>query len=154
MDDARPWILWWILVFAANLAVPMLFASSLIAGNGALGIVAGMLCLLGVSIVVQLQLPHMVKWARRAGIVIAVSQVLPILQILAGEIGIEIATSLRLSKEMNADEIDAMAYPPMFFSAAFVATIVTGAILLIAVAVVSILLKMLFDGKSITQSHL
>ena len=149
--DTSPWILRWTVIFAVNLAVPTLLASSLIEGTGAFGIVAGMLFLLGGSIAVQLQFPHMVKWAQHAGVVVAVSQFLPILHIVAGDIGIGVATSLRLLSERSADDMDRMVYPPMYFAAALVATIVTGAILLLAVAVLSVLLKLVFGGGSDTR---
>lgn len=139
------WALWWSLIFSVNLVVPALFASGLLEDGGHLGVVVGVLILLAISIPVQMRFPRMIKWTRLAGLIVAMSQLLPMLHIIAGSIGIGVATSLGFLRELTVDEQDYMFSPPMSAPAALVTTLVTGAILLFAVAVLALLLKTIMD---------
>ncbi len=141
------WLVLWIFVFVANLLMPVFFAWTVLEDGGGSGVLLGTALLLGISIVVLIQFPRLIRWTRIGGIVVAVSQLFPLLQIVAGSIGIGSAEIVGAARKLTPEEQDFLIAPPLGFAAALVTTLVTGAVLLLVVLAFSLLLMFVFENR-------
>lgn len=128
-----PMIAAWIVVFHANLPVPLLFGVMFTHKAGRWGIIVAILILLTLGAFV-------VSWSRRGGLavvvggwIVATSQFWPLLQFYAGIVGLSVAHGE--GKKGPSDREDEMG--------GFIATILTGGILItVALAIGAALLLM------------
>ena len=116
----------WVLVFAINLPVPMLFGASIVGGVGWAGVLLGMVSILAVTIFMHRISVSLMRIIWTGGIATAASQLFPVPHVLAGSIAIELVRVLGL---LDRDPL--MGVKLESTATAFVITLVTGGILLL-----------------------
>ena len=136
----------WTAVLAANMIVPMMFAKGMSSvGEGAhigMGLAVGLLWLIGdLAGVRSLRIRRALTWG---GAAVALSQALPILQVVAGVVGLGLVRRLF---RLRGDEFGFIA-GKMPESAVFLATFLTGGLLFFAAYVAGLILLPLVPGGS------
>jgi hypothetical protein len=129
----------WALVFLGNLFVPLLFGWGMTGDGGHIGIV--------LAILLMWCLGHRVVDSYRTirgplltgGLCVGLSQVVPSIQFAAGMVGVGIAS--RMFHDGPPGHDPDIAFPHLTEAGAFVATLLTGAMLMIAAALVGLLLR-------------
>jgi hypothetical protein len=129
----------WLFVFATNLAVPLLFSSSVTQAHGSLGMVFAILALLTLGGFLCTYHRELSRALLIGGVLIAMTQLIPIPQILAGWIGLAIGNALGLAEFSRGDQ------PARLTSefGGFVVTLITGGILITAAACIGLTLRWL-----------
>jgi hypothetical protein len=129
----------WVLVFLGNLIVPLLCGWQMTGSGGHVGIV--------LAIVPMWCLGHYVVDSYRTvrgpllagGLCVGLSQVVPVIQVIAGLVGVGIAS--RMFHDAPPGQDPDIGLTHLTEPGAFVATLVTGALLLVAAAVLGLLLR-------------
>jgi hypothetical protein len=124
-------ILGWIAVFLLNMVVPLLFGWSMTRDGGRVGMAVASLALFAVGCGICTARRGLV-----APLFVGLSQVVPVLQILAGSIGVEVALALRVAVGSDLST-------RLTEAGGFVVTLVTGGLLMAASLVAGLLLRLL-----------
>lgn len=118
----------WTFVFAANLPLPILFASSMAKGAAVAGVIAVSCSFWLLGLYCSYQAPGLLRIFSRGGIAVAVSQLVPILHVFAGAAAFEI---VRAISGRRPDDNLPLLNIEQFWEGALT-TLVSGGILLIA----------------------
>ncbi|QEH35324.1 hypothetical protein OJF2_38750 [Aquisphaera giovannonii] len=128
----------WIAVFLLNMIVPLLFGWSMTREGGRVGMAAAILTLFATGCWICTARRQLASPLLLGAAFVGLSQVFPLLQILAGSAGMVAATALRVAE--NNDD----ALPRVIGEAGgFVVTLVTGGLLMAASLVAGLSLRML-----------
>jgi hypothetical protein len=134
-------VLWWLVSFAVNLIIPVLFGSEVVVEHGIWGgafAVAGT-ALLGIQ--ACRWWPGFMRRINVGAVLVAISQLMPIVQLIAGLIAISIAEKVGLARAEEGQLVQ-QANSEL---GGFVITLVTGAILLGVSLIVGSLLTLCYD---------
>lgn len=126
----------WMVVFALNMIMPGLLGWIVTSDQGRLGMIAGALLMLCGGWTVCYYRPAIAAKTILGAVPIALSQLFPILQFIAGMIGFALADGLGLSID------DELVGPITSELGSLVVTVVTGSILITEAAVVGWLLSL------------
>ena len=135
-QDKRPgrgelplWLLWFG-VYLVNMPIPIILALALVEGAGTVGMAVGIVLVFGIGCGACVFARRLTIPVILGGLVVALGQLFPILQVMAGSIGMGMAKS--------GDE----------FLQGLVATIITGGILLTAATMLGLLVGLMFPHHS------
>ncbi len=133
----------WIGVFVLNMAVPLLFGASMTQEHGRLGMSVAALLLLAVGCFICAASRKLARHLIVGGALVGLAQLYPILQIIAGMIGMAAGQALGMA------ELDDDARSPGVSGelGGFVVTFVTGTILIAAGACAGMLLRLLTPAR-------
>lgn len=128
------WMIAWTVVYGANLIVPLMFALGTVQGSGTLGMVLAMFVMWLVSLMICARARPVRSWLMAGGIAVAISQFMPILQIMAGMMGVGLASLLvRGPAEAGDDDlVRGLGAVGTSFPLGLLATLLTGAALMVA----------------------
>ena len=132
----------WVFVFALNMAVPLLFSSSLTREHGKLGMSLAALLLFASGCYICAVARKLAAALIAGGVLVALSQLFPILQIIAGMIGMSVGETLGLARIGDG-------HPTQLFNeyGGFVVTFATGAILMAAAASAGMLMRSITPAR-------
>ena len=133
----------WIGIFVLNMAVPLLFGSSITQQHGKLGMSAAALLLFAAGCFICAANRKLAKTLIAGEILIGLAQLFPILQIIAGMIGMAAGQALGLAE--IGDDTRSLAVSGEF--GGFVVTCVTGGILIASGASAGMLLRLLTPAR-------
>jgi hypothetical protein len=129
----KGFVVFWLIVFASNLVVPLIFASSLIQQSGRIGMMVAVVLFLIAGWYFGVRFPKIRSRMLAGGSIVAVSQLFPVHHIIAGFIAFEVT---RLAGGAIAPTDDEPFGKIATEFGGFLCTSVTGAILLtIAMAI-------------------
>ncbi len=128
----------WIFVFAINMAVPLLFSASVTQQNGRSGMLIGTLFLFVLGCYICAANRKLAVALLAGGAVVALTQLFPMLQFIAGSIGMGVGQALGHATFLGDDN------PPRVTSeyGGFVVTFVTGGVLMAGSLCTGILLQL------------
>jgi hypothetical protein len=127
----------WIFVFAINMAVPLLFSASMTEQYGRLGMSVAALLLLVFGCYICAANRKLAVALLAGGAVVALTQLFPILHIIAGTIGMSVGQTLG---HATIDSDDAPARITSEYGG-FIVTFVTGGILMAGSLAIGVLLR-------------
>jgi len=148
-DRPSRWVyLVWTIVFVLNLAVPLLIAWTLSNASGRIGmfVAVAVLYLLG-SWVCTAHYRHLGVSLIAGGLCVGLTQVFPLLQIIAGSVSFAVATRLGQVDGRNADlpgNVDSAA-------AGFIITMTTGVLLMAAALVIGLPLQAIASRRKLSK---
>jgi hypothetical protein len=134
----------WVFVFAINMAIPLLFGTSMTEQHGRLGMSVAALLLLVVGCYICFADRKLAVALLAGGAVVALTQLFPILHIIAGTIGMSAGQALG---HATIDSDDAPARITSEFGG-FIVTFVTGGILMSGSLLVGVLLRFVTSLRS------
>jgi MFS family permease len=129
----------WIFVFAINMAVPLLFSSSMTEEHGKLGMAIALLASVACGCFLCAYHRELALALIIGGVLVGLTQLFPILQFLAGIIGTAVGQALGLA-EFGNDERGPRVTSEL---GGFVVTLVTGGILITAAALLGMAIRSL-----------
>lgn len=130
-----PWAGSWTAVFAANLLIPLLYSPHVLGTGGELGAALGTCLIFSVSILIQSQFPETICIMQRGGIAVAVSQLIPVVQIFSGMFAIGFAEHYGVLAPLTSEQIEIdRICDPMGVGSAFVVSFLTGVCVLVVAA--------------------
>ena len=121
--ETRPPLLWWTLVFGANLVLPLIWGYGSTSGLGRVGMGIGIAVVFAIGCRVSLRSRAAILPVIRGGGIVAASQFVPILHLVAGLVGVRAAHFLGTTTRGERFGVDTAL-------GGLVATLVTGIILL------------------------
>jgi hypothetical protein len=136
----RPWTILWTAVFVVNLFVPLLFGWGLTSQGGRIGMTLAAAVLLGVGFLVGGRSRELRHNLTAGGILVALSQFVPFLQVLAGLAGMAVVERL-LGLHIGPGSEDGTISPPSEV-ASFLFTLITGGLLIAAAVVIGLVARM------------
>jgi len=140
-DDARLLLTAWATVFVVNMAMPVFFAWSITGESGRIGMIAASVVLFGCGCWICLMARRLAKGLIVGAVLVALTQVFPALQILAGILGLAVAEALHLSQYRDrGPEITTEL-------GGFVVTLITGGILMGLSGVTGTLVQRLLPSR-------
>lgn len=145
-DDSSPaghWVLGWMIVYPANLVVPYLFAEVVIRGEAYAGMAFGMLTGFVFGLSLCLANPRFASAVVSGGIVVGFLQFFPVLHFLAGMVANWVVRAIG----QGAPAADGEILMTTTVGGGFVATLVTGGLLLLASFVIGLLIQTALAGK-------
>jgi MFS family permease len=133
----------WVFVFFVNLAVPLLFSSSMNQEHGRLGMFVAALLLLALGSCICAAGRKLAATLIAGGAIIGLTQLFPGLQLIAGVIGMTVGQALRLADIGDENR------PARLISdyGGFVVTFVTGGILIATAACSGMLLRLITPAR-------
>jgi hypothetical protein len=135
-NSAKRLYIAWAVVFALNLIVPLLCGWGMTQPSGRLGMLVAGILLLASGYWVCVSARHIGFALVNGGVAMALFQAFPILQLIAGSLGIELAEAIGL-------EVAAIFNGITTAAGGFVVTITTGGLLMAAALVVGLALRAL-----------
>lgn len=147
-DEERgpsPWLMVsWLVVFAINLPIPLWFGWSFAEGDGRAGVIAALplifaIGIFGCGVARKVGLALVV-----GGVIVALSQFFPVLQIVAGVFGIAVGRVLGLVEDGGGDVLDST-IPSL--AGGFVVTLATAAALIGPAVVMGSLLSLFLPRR-------
>ena len=138
----------WIFVFAINMAVPLLFSASMTEEHGKLGMAVALGAFLTCGCFLCAFHRELARALIIGGVVVALTQIIPMLQFIAGSIGMAVGLGLGVA-DFGGDERG-----PSLTSefGGFVVTLVTGGILITAAAVSGLSIQWLASRRRARRS--
>ena len=143
-------------VFVANLVVPMLFATMFLDdAPGYLAILVACLVLLFGGWRIMVALPAYSRSILIGALVVAASQLFPVLQLFAGMVGVGIATGFGMVNRPvgPSHDPDHMGIETLTACGAFVVTLVVGAILLALSVGIGVLFRTVWNAINGGRTH-
>lgn len=137
----RWWPAVWSGVFLGNLVIPLLFGATMVSPAGRAGLALGVGLWWAVGLVGLRQSERARRVAVSGGVCVALSQVVPFLQIMAGMVGLEAATRVEGGPRGEFGE-----FATLGLAGGLVATLVTGGLLLLAAGGVGLLVQALLGA--------
>lgn len=134
-------VIWWLVSFAVNLITPVLFGSDVVREQGIWGVLFGVICAALLGIQACRWWPGLMRRVNVGATLVAISQLVPFVQLIAGLIAINIAERVGLAR-VEEGQIIEQANGEL---GGFVITVITGAILLGVSLVVGSLLTLCYD---------
>lgn len=143
LDLLRPLWRGWAPVFLLNMIVPLLYGLSMTHGFGRLGMFAAVPVLFALGGWVCACQPKFRRALIRGGVLVALSQLLPVLQIVAGLVAMDLTAMLGQAQA-------AVVRPPEVVSApgGFLMTMFTGLLLMCAAFCLGLLLQAILPDRS------
>ena len=138
----------WLLAFAVNLVVPILFALDLCCQSALVGMAVGILTLACLGCGICWKFPRFSKSFITATALVAVTQLFPMLQIIAGIIAVLATESIGL--RLHGESTTSLEWEALPFLAGVLVTLLTGLIVASAGLVLSFALWPLFRRTTMT----
>ena len=140
VSSAKRLYMAWFFIFALNLIAPLYFGWRMTEDGGRIGMLLAAILLLAVGYWICASARELGFALVVGGVAVALSQVLPMLQIMAGALGCALAVAMGLHS--NGDAVDS---PPMVVGevGGFVVTLITGSLLMGAALVTGLALRAL-----------
>jgi hypothetical protein len=129
----------WVIVFLFNMGMPLFFALSMTGPSERIGMFVAALLLFVAGLLVCRENGHF-AWSVIAGaIIVGISQAVPVLHVIAGLVGFQIAAAFGFTLDGNADRADRSAG----VGGGLIVTLVVGGILLGASTGIGVILRLI-----------
>ncbi len=128
----------WLFVFAINMAVPLYFSHPVTEYHGRLGLLFGALLLLALGYYICAVNRRFSSALIVGGAIIAITQVFPVIQIIAGMLGMTVGKAMGLASLGDDHGVPQITTE----EGGFIVTLVTGGILMAAAACSGMLLRL------------
>lgn len=128
----------WIVVVLLNLPVPLFFGHSIVKGAGIVGLLMAILAIFLAGVFATSRFPRLIAMFQVGGIVTALSQFLPILQIVAGAVAISVTE--QITSVAHGDDFEVLPEGATFLGG-FCATSITAGIVLFAAAAIGAVIQ-------------
>lgn len=128
----------WLVLFALNLIVPGLLALIMLFPSGWLGVLGAVALLAGAGFAILVRYPRWIGVAVVGSIATASTQFVPMLQMMAGMLGLSVYAYLTGKPAQFVDDVPS---PPLGLMGGFIVTLVTGTLLLVASTLGGLLLQ-------------
>lgn len=128
----------WLFVFAINMAVPLFLSHPVTEKHGRLGLLFGALLLLALGYYLCAVNRRFGPALIVGGVLIAISQVFPVMQVIAGMLGMTVGKAMGLASFGDDYEVPQITTE----EGGFIVTLVTGGILMAAAACSGMLLRL------------
>jgi len=134
----RMFLVQWCFVLLANIIVPMLFCAMLTNDDARLGVLVAVICFILAGGLVGLQWNQTQVVLLRGGVITALLQMVPVLQIIAGLVAVQVCSDLGLATA-NTDDHPLGNLETML--GGFVCTLVSGTLILLVALIAGGLLS-------------
>lgn len=132
----------WTVVVLCNLIVPLLFGLALSRTDGIVGIAVAVVFMLVLGYFASIYLPFFVLFSVRGGLLVGVSQIIPVVHVLAGYV------SMMLLRFVGLLEVDVLVGDKRIgFISAFLLTVLTGGILIMVACGLGLLMRLVTPDR-------